>query len=332
MPGRFPVVRHLALALVILVCASWGATSLTYPFGWDQAIIASVGDVVLQGGMPYRDGWDMKGPVAYLWFAAAQLLFGRGQAGIRVLDLALLIAASLSLAFGAARITRRSVGPWVAAALILCYASMGFFFTAQADGAVALLLTLAFTPILRPDPKTRHVILGGIAVGVAVLVKPVFLLFLLVPVLAILQRRDGRPVPDLALTVSAAAAPIAMMLAWFAIRGALSDLIDVHIRFAAGYSEVLEIAMRDRLSGLARYFLQLPQAPAAALIIFGAMVLWRRALPIARLTIVWLLTAVAIVVLQRKFFVYQWSIVFPPAILLVTAGLDEMLSTTDGSS
>ena len=329
MPGRFPLVRRLALALVILVCALWGATSLTYPFGWDQAIIASVGDVVLQGGMPYRDGWDMKGPLAYLWFAAAQWLFGRGQAGIRVFDLVLLITASLTLASAAARVIRPSVGPWAAAALVLCYGSMNYFFTAQADGAVALLLTLAFAPILRPVPRVRHVIVAGFAIGLAALVKPVFLAFLLVPMLTIVQRREGRPVSELALTLAAAALPIALTLSWFAARGALSDLIDVHIRFAAGYSEVFELAVRDRLRGLARYFMHLPEAPAAVLIAFGGVALWRRAQPIARLTIVWLLTALAIVVLQRKFFVYQWSVMFPPAILLVVAGIDDLVATTD---
>ena len=40
-------------------------------------------------------------------------------------------------------------GAWAGtAALILCYASMGYFHTAQADGAVALLLTLALSPLL----------------------------------------------------------------------------------------------------------------------------------------------------------------------------------------
>jgi len=322
------VTRRLALGVVILLCALWGIASLTFPLGWDQAIMASVGDVVLQGGMPYRDAWDMKGPLAYLWYAAAQVVFGRGQFGIRVFDLALLIAASLSLASAVARVTRPSVKPWAAAALILCYASMGYFHTAQADGAVALLLTLAFSPILRPDPKPRHLVLAGLAVGIAALVKPLFLLFLFMPLWAAIQRGERRKrylASELAVITAAAAAPIVIMLFWFIVRGALGDLIDVHIRFAAVYSEVFETAIRDRSRGLARYFLQLPQAPALALGIFGGAVLWRRTQPIARLAIGWFLAALAIVVLQRKFFVYHWSILFSPAILLAAAGIDDLV-------
>ena len=332
--GLAVTTNRMALGAVTVICAAWGLTSLTFPFAWDHGIMASVGDVVLQGGMPFRDGWDMKGPLAYLWYAAAQWLFGRGQFGIRALDLALLIAASIALASAAARITRPSVKPWAAASLVLCYASMTYFHTAQVDGAVALLLTLAFTPILRPDPARRHVVLAGLAIGLSALVKPLFLLFMLIPAGAALQRKHSRSrdlAIELAATSVAAAVPIALTLIWFSARGALDELIDVHIRFAAGYSGVLQLAVRDRATGLATFLWQVPQAPAAVAIAFGGLVMWRRAQPVARLTVAWFLTALAIVVLQRKFFVYHWSILFPPAILLAATGIDEAVSSTHSS-
>jgi 4-amino-4-deoxy-L-arabinose transferase-like glycosyltransferase len=320
--------QRLTLGVVILICALWAITSLTYPLGWDQAIMASVGDVVLQGGMPYRDAWDMKGPLAYLWYAAAQLVFGRSQFGIRIFDLLLLIGASYALASAVARIVRPSAGPWAAAALILAYASMGYFHTAQADGAVALLLTLCLSPLLRLDPQPKHVVAAGLGVGVATLVKPLFLLFLFMPVLAVIQRkgRNRRLAAELAVTAAAAAVPILVVLSWFIARGALGDLIDVHIRFAAGYSEVFQTAIRDRARGLARYFMQLPQAPAAVLAVFGGFSLWRRVRPVGALTIAWFLASLAIVVLQRKFFGYHWSLVFSPAILLGAAGVAELVA------
>ncbi len=334
MPARLPILtRRLALGAVILICAFWGITSITYPLGWDQAIMASVGDVVLQGGMPYRDAWDMKGPLAYLWYAAAQLVFGRGQFGIRIFDLALLIAASVALASAAARITRPSARPWVAAALILSYASMTYFHTAQADGAVALLLTLVLSPLLRPGVKPGHVILAGLGVGIAALVKPLFIILLFMPAWAVIRRGGSKRqiAAELITVCAAAAAPILVVLSWFISRGAFDDLIEVHIRFAAGYSEVFELAIRDRARGLARYFLQLPQAPAAILAVFGGLALWRRDRPIAALAIAWFLASLAIVVLQRKFFGYHWSLLFPPAILLAAAGIDELVSPRDRS-
>ena len=40
--------------------------------------------------MPYRDAWDVKGPVAYLLYAIPGGLFGRNQWGLRLFDLVML--------------------------------------------------------------------------------------------------------------------------------------------------------------------------------------------------------------------------------------------------
>ena len=55
----------LALAIV------WAFASLSFPFGWDQGIFAWVGSTIVDGGLPYRDAWDIKGPLTYYVYAAA---------------------------------------------------------------------------------------------------------------------------------------------------------------------------------------------------------------------------------------------------------------------
>ena len=47
---------------VLLLLAAWAVTSLFWPFGRDQRIFAWVGDVILAGGMPYRDAWEGQDP------------------------------------------------------------------------------------------------------------------------------------------------------------------------------------------------------------------------------------------------------------------------------
>ena len=68
--------RWLYFGLAALA-AVWVTASLSWPFGWDQGILAWAGDVIHQGGMPYRDAWDIKGPLAYYLYALAQWLFGK---------------------------------------------------------------------------------------------------------------------------------------------------------------------------------------------------------------------------------------------------------------
>lgn len=68
------------------------------PVWLDQGILAAVGDVIRRGGMPYHDGWDMKGPVAFYRFALAQWVFGRHLWSARVLDALLLLGGSAVVA------------------------------------------------------------------------------------------------------------------------------------------------------------------------------------------------------------------------------------------
>ena len=46
-----------------------------------------VGDVIVRGGMPYRDAFDVKGPLSFYPSAFVQLVTGRTWWGIRAFDL-----------------------------------------------------------------------------------------------------------------------------------------------------------------------------------------------------------------------------------------------------
>jgi len=90
-----------------LLVGLWGVCSLSYPFGWDQGLFAYVGSVINEGGLPYRDAFEIKGPATYYLFALAQWVFGHNLWGIRVFDLAGLAAAAYLIA----RTTERYTGP-----------------------------------------------------------------------------------------------------------------------------------------------------------------------------------------------------------------------------
>src|SRR5260221_7249129 len=98
----------------VAVAAVWVVMSMTYPFGWDQGLFAWVGGVIVHGGMPYRDAWDFKGPLVYYTYALAQAVFGVHLWSIRILDAALLIAATRSLLNTATALTDAATGRWSA--------------------------------------------------------------------------------------------------------------------------------------------------------------------------------------------------------------------------
>ncbi len=318
--------RALLLA-ALAFCGLWAMASLWFPFGWDHGIMATAGDVILAGGMPYRDAWDIKGPLAHLWFAAAQWLFGRGQAGIRVLDLVLVVWASIVLARTAAKLIRPAVGPWIAVAVILSHASLTFFHTAQPDQAVSLSLAISFAPLLI-RPHRGHAIVAGLAIGVCALVKPLYLAFLWLPLLVAMEipgLRTRERAGLVSAILAAVAVPIVLAFAWFAWRGALADLYEVLFRYnALEYSGATQLAVRTRIRGYAEYFWSGARAPALAFAVFGAIVVWQHSRRLGILIIGWLATSLVIVGLQGKFYVYQWTVIFPPTILLVAIAFDAL--------
>lgn len=328
MSVQAPLARTVRVALLLL-CAIWGAASLSYPFGWDQGIMASVGDTLLHGGMPYREAWDIKGPVAHVWFAIGQLLFGRGQLGIRVVDLALLTWAAFALARVGRQLTRPSAGAWIAIGLVLAHATLGYFYTAQPDGAVSLALTVAFAPLFATSPTRRALAMSGVVIGIAMLMKPLYVVFLLVPGLLVLQSTE-RPfverVKSLLIVGVATAIPVAATLAWFAARGALDEMIDVYIRYnASSYSGVTDFSLRQRVMGVVRYFLPWPRAVALMAMLVGSAAILRHDRRRALLVFGWFLGALALVVSQGKFFVYHWAVIFPSAALLVALGVSSII-------
>ena len=229
--------------------------SMWFPFGWDHGILASVGDIVLHGGMPFRDGWDMKGPVAYLPFTLVQLIFGRYLWSIRIFDLTLLLVACISLARMIGRLSTPSVGAWSGLALFLSYASFGYFFTAQPDGWAGLAMMAGFAPLIGVSgtPRTRQLALCGVFIGLSTLVKPFYATFILVPAIDLIADLGQQTIRRIANGFVALGAgfvfPIALCLSWFAANGALGDFYSVHFLYAAGEYSDVTLGVRGRMWG-----------------------------------------------------------------------------------
>jgi hypothetical protein len=181
---------RLGLAGATGLTLLWCAASFWFPFGWDQGIFASIGDVILRGGMPYRDGWDMKGPLAYYGFALGQWLFGNHMWSVRVLDLPLLLAGMTALAFMVARLTATPLwGCWAAITFALWIGSLGWFHTVQPDAWVAYLMLLGAGPLVARRPAAWQLLFCGVMVGCAGLVKPFYLGFAAVPLVQIMGQK-----------------------------------------------------------------------------------------------------------------------------------------------
>lgn len=326
---RFPADANAVECLFIAgawgIALMWLLVSIAFPFGWDHGIMAVGGDVIVGGGLPYRDAWDMKGPVAPYVFGFAQFLFGHTMWGIRVLDAALFLSAALVLARTVSRLASPVVGAWAGATFLLWYASHGWFYTSQPDGWVSSAMILGVCPLLEPvrPVRLRNVAAAGVVVGLAALVKPHFAAMGLVPLLAIafMPLERGRKNRYVAILFATAAIPPLIAVSWFGIQGGLGAFIEVHFQYPADtYGRFGRLSASRIGKGLADFFLHGPVAVLTAAILIAFFVLRGRPTTAAAM-ISWFGVVLICVSLQGRFWPYHWLIALAPFTLLGAIGL-----------
>ena len=309
------------MAVVALVAAA----SLTWPFGWDQGIFASVGGVIAGGGVPYRDAWDIKGPLTHFVYAFAHGLFGPVSWGIRIVDLVLTTLVTCGLAHVAAGLGLRDCTRCICLAFVLWYASGTYWHTAQPDAwagglIVAEVALLAGTGFLA---SWRYAGAGAL-VGLAALVKPHYFIFLVIPAVAAWH---GRRVPQaLAAAAAGFVAVVGAATTWLASHGALDDFAYAYIEWPLRvYSSADRLPLATAVAQLSRNLFPfntlLAVIPVATI---GAAALWREPTAGSRVLLAWTGAAVFAVVIQRRFFDYHWTVSMPPLILVATFGLRKL--------
>lgn len=247
------LLRALQILVLLVACAS-----LTWPFGSDQGIFAWIGDIINRGGLTYRDGWDIKGPLGYYVYAFAQWLFGPRVWSIRLLDMMLLAAACLALHSTARSWTDRSIATWVVLLFFLWYVSGSYWHTAQPDGWVMMLMIPVAAMLLQPDRKIRWIDwwFASILIGCTLLVKFFYGCFMLVPILRAIGV-NGHPIVRakiILVSIAGLILPMALAVIWFWRQGALDTFIEATLHYPADtYAKLVWDDSELRLRGLVDY-------------------------------------------------------------------------------
>lgn len=323
MSRAFRALVASGLAAAALIAAAWAVAYLSWPFGWDHGAFAWVGDVIVRGGMPYRDAFDVKGPLSFYPSALVQVVAGRNWWGIRVFDLLLLVPCAVLVGRVAARAGGRAMGFGAAGLWVLAYANTGFMNTAQPDGWVAWLMLFAAVPLLlspRPFGSALAGILGA-AAALAALLKPHYAAFLLLPL--VLAAADDRRAERPRLALAAGGGFLLPIAAWLVLAGATGSLdafVEAVIRFNSEKNSAgLVAALSESLSyGFLEDPVVLLGLPLAVAGIPALARLDRRA---AILLGAWLVLALPLILLQRPYYPYRLHIVSPVIAMLAAAAL-----------
>ena len=216
-----------AATLVAEIVVSWH-----WPLYHDALIFYFGGHLVLHGGMPYRDLFVMDFPLVFVIDAAAIALLSwlGADLGMRIADLLCLLALGVAIYHFFKGECRRT---GIAAALFFaCYhIALGPMIANQRDFWMLPFLVAGchfFARHLEDAGGTqrRDLLIAGLFLGAAMMIKPLPLIF--VPMLLLIRldlRLWRRLAADVAVLGAGIAMPALVFVVWFAARGALGDVV-----------------------------------------------------------------------------------------------------------
>jgi hypothetical protein len=313
----YRIVRLGFWAALVAILTMWAVSTVSWPFSRDQGILAWAGSVVRAGGVPYLDAWDVKGPIAVVPFAATQFLFGRNMWGIRVFDLLIGLVNLTALAIAAHRFWDRITAEYTLILGALFATWLNFAISAQPDEWCGCVLTVivAIISAAQRAVTPRSIAACSFLVGLCVLQKPVYAVFILLLVPFI--DRSGRAIlKSVIAALLGFSIPIIATLIYFGLHHAVGSLIDTYLLFNLRAHVKVEGSPAEQV----RYFLYawqafLPLSAGVPLAIFGAVVLTTRNARLGALYLLWLSLNVFILIVQGKYFEYQFVPLVAPVAL-----------------
>jgi hypothetical protein len=312
-----------------------GAASLPIPFGGDQGLNLLIGQVIAEGGAPYRDVWDLKHPGIFFFFAAGGRLFGFDEFGLHVFELIWMLTLALVVRVAAGRWldrTSASLSPLLTVGLY--YAIGRDLHLTQAESLVGLPLMVslwcAFEAVRATHRRTVWFFASGVAGGIAMVFKfPYIAIPIAFWLLAIRELRFQRP--DTLWRTARGVAPWTIAGMLVPLLATASYLTEKRLWPEAYWSFVTHpadaavqtpIVNLQRLYYAARFWI-VSWSPALALGAVGVGEALRRRVDLMNAGLcAWLVTGLVLIVMQViSWWEYHFFLLFVPAGLLAARGL-----------
>jgi Dolichyl-phosphate-mannose-protein mannosyltransferase len=295
------------------------------PFERDEGVYATVAQGVLDGKLPYRDLFDNKPPLVYLWYAVSFSLFGESVVAPRIVA-AIFLSLTAVLLYQQARLVLPKGAAYAAASLFAV--STGLPWVAlHANTEAYMLLPLAasllcFTYGMK-NGNLGWFFVAGLVAGVAMMTKQVAMWNLLALAMVALiwhHRTLGttwRAVAPTFWLFTGAMMSLAVIALPFAASGALDDFLYANLSYNWVYVGFLSWAERFANLGYGMAFFCAVAAPFVAGSIAGLFVLWRRrAAATDYVLIVWAIASAIGVASGGRFFPHYFLQLMPSLAVL----------------
>lgn len=324
-PSRW-LIEWLLPALVLL-------PTILLPLTRDQGVFAYGGRVILDGGLPYRDFIDQKGPATHYTFALAIALFGETAVAIRFFFyLVMLVGTQL-----AAAIAGRLGGTEARLPAALAYAFVCFhgptdvaWMTAQVED---ILLPLFLVVVLllgseRAAESRPRLFWAGVLLGLCCLYKPTALLTV-GGIAAVVGWRIVKQSPfrwrdalgGLTWAGIGFALPPSLVFVYLALQPGFLPRFGEVMEFNAYYSGLKDGSLQQALEIFGDRWLKM--LPLIVLALLGP---WDRDTPVWRLFWAVLGTSAAALIVQWKFpIIYHWTPLIGCLAILAGVGIGRII-------
>lgn len=314
--------------VLILVSAALFGPFLWATVGGDQSVYAYIAQVTSQGGVPYRDAWDVKPPGVFLAYAGALMAGGGSDVALQALDAGFVLLGGLVLLFGLGSVLGPAAGLGAGAAFVTtmhALVAQGYF--GQPELAAGAAICGLAVLLAREAKGLGAVFAGATLVGVATVFKSTSLLFVLgVLPLVVALGKERRGLTATLTAVAGFVVPLGAVAGFFAFRGALGDLATALIEAPRLVSESRAesgIGLRQAVSttgGAVAGWI-----PLVLLLAVVGLVAPPRGKPgVAVAGIGLTVIGVGAAVVQSAFLPYHWLACAPGLAVLVGAGIERV--------
>lgn len=338
-----PALRAFALQhpLVSSLVLYGAIAALLRPATWftplfeDPAQNLYVGQAIIDGGAPYVDAANNKGPLTYVVFGLLGVLVGTSNALLKLTVVAVTALAALLVASYVARYAGRAVG-FLAGLTFALFSGIADLLGYEPMTEVYGMVPMAAAWYLASRGGVRSAAGAGVCAAFATLMNPAF--GIIVPIAGLELWRQGRPrgalVRLFGWAVAGGAAVSALVLLWLGLAGAIDDMLTQvlgHITSnvdAGGAPQASQAFSPDTST-----FYRFVTTPAGGLWIaaaVGALLAWRTPTlrPLAIPSLLWLALAFVRVKVVDYELLHQFFLALPGIAVGVSAGIASLWGST----
>ncbi|HUF53653.1 MAG TPA: glycosyltransferase family 39 protein [Dehalococcoidia bacterium] len=295
------------------------------PFERDEGVYATIAQGVLDGQVPYRDLFDNKPPLVYIWYAFSFTLFGESVFAPRILAAICLSLTTVAL-FNQARMVLPMPAARIAAALFAISTGLpwvALHANTEAYMLLPLVSSLMFFTIGMRDGRLRWFLIAGALAGLAVMTKQVAMwnLLALAMVALVWHRRTAETslqwIAPTGALFAGTLASLALVALPFTLMGALDDLIYANLSYNWLYINFLSYAERLSNFGYGLLFFSAVAAPFVVGALVGLVILCRkRAAVMDYVLILWAVASAIGVASGGRFFPHYFLQLMPSLAVL----------------